>query len=128
MDAMMKALDNGINEHLQTKDDLKINLAKVDMFTAVLKALALGVEVKLDNRFIVMVEGQLYIKGISYNTTTQEASSDYLGFSSMPYEYFIPAIEREAKATPDWLDKIHLETAIKMTMNNLGKTWTGVGD
>lgn len=130
MSKMMEALDNldGTNEHLQTKDDLKANLEKVNMFTAVLKALALGVEVKLENRFIVMVEGELYIKGVSYNTKTEESSSSYLGFGHMPYSYFIPAIEKAAVADPKWLETIRAEVAIKMVMNNLDKTWKGIGD
>jgi hypothetical protein len=127
MTEVLKKLD-GSNEHLQTKDDLKANLDKVNMFTAVLKALALGVEVKLENRFIVMVEGQLYIKGMKYDTKMEEASSSYLGFGHMPYSYFIPAIEREIAANPEWLENLKAETAVKMVMNNLDKKWIGVGD
>jgi hypothetical protein len=129
MNKMMEALEkmDGSNEHLQTKDDLKVNLDKVNMFTTVLKALALGVEVKLDNRFIVMIEGQIYMKGLKYDSKTEEASSTYLGFD-MPYSYFIPAIEKAAAADPKWFENLQFETASKMVLNNLDKKWVGVGD
>ncbi|MNM92123.1 hypothetical protein D3C81_1044450 [compost metagenome] len=123
MDPMMEALEklDGKNEHLVTKDDIKKNLERINVVTTVLKALAVGVEVKLEGRFIVMVEGLLYIKGIRYDTIKKESSNDYMGFNNISYEYLLTAAERVAKENPEWINRLKAETAIVVVLNNLDR-------
>lgn len=133
MDKMMEALDklDGTNSHLQTKDDLRVNLETVTAVSTVLKALALGIEVKLDGRFIVMVEGRLYIKGVSYNTGTQESSDSFMGYGNqITYDQLMDTITKAAVEDPEWLPRIKAEGAMKIVLNDLDKRkkWSGVGD
>lgn len=102
------------NELIVAVESMNNNLVKVNALNTVLRALALGVSVKIGDKYLAMIQGRLFVKGLSCRDGVCHVQ--YLSYD-LHFSSLLNSICEEQDKNPEWLEGVKAQADLVYNLN-----------